>query len=119
VRSIDTLLASSVLEEKIGGLNTVARPVCEPDSRLDLHRFVEATFQSSFVNAVCNGTAYLEGHILIMPRERISLVAAIRAGWRSITSPASAGTAGRAALVASSSYRHGNQKDANQAGRGH
>jgi outer membrane receptor protein involved in Fe transport len=81
------------------------------------YSFVDATFQSNFaVSAASNSTANADGNILVRPGNRIPLIPR-QTGRLILDYKLSRGwDVGGNVVVASGSYLHGNENNANQAG---
>jgi outer membrane receptor protein involved in Fe transport len=81
------------------------------------YSYVDATFQSSFqVNAASNSTADADGNILVRPGDRIPLIPQHTGRLVLDFEPNKQWDVGGNLVVASGSYLHGNENNANQAG---
>jgi outer membrane receptor protein involved in Fe transport len=81
------------------------------------YSFVDATFESSFeVNASSNSTADAVGNILVRPGDRIPLIPRQTGRLVLDYEPNKLWDIGGSVVVASGSFLHGNENNANQAG---
>ncbi len=81
------------------------------------YSYVDATFQSSFqVNAASNSTADADGNILVRPGDRIPLIPQHTGRLVLDYEPNKQWDVGGNLVVASGSYLHGDENNANQAG---
>jgi outer membrane receptor protein involved in Fe transport len=81
------------------------------------YSFVKATFQSSFVvNAPSNSSADANGNIVVSPGDRIPLIPENTGRLVLDYQPNKRWDIGANLIVASGSYLHGNENNANQAG---
>jgi outer membrane receptor protein involved in Fe transport len=81
------------------------------------YSFVDATFQSSFVvSAASNSTANADGNILVRPGDQIPLIPRNTGRFALDYELGKQWDVGGNVVVASGSYLHGNENNANQAG---
>jgi outer membrane receptor protein involved in Fe transport len=81
------------------------------------YSFVDATFQSNFeVNAESNSTANADGNILVRPGDRIPLIPRHTGRLALDYAPNQKWDIGGNVVVASRSFLHGDENNANQAG---
>jgi outer membrane receptor protein involved in Fe transport len=81
------------------------------------YSLVEATYQSTFaVNATSNSTADADGNIIVRPGDRLPLIPRNTGRLILDYAPSNRWDVGGNLVVASGSYLHGNENNANQAG---